>query len=255
MGQIPGKLQVATATGDWQATAGKGLDVTPENVGRLLDAVRYLRTMSVNAGAEYYGVFLQSRTPARPGMVLCCDRKFPRASAISQTICGPHGVDWLAANEQIATPIWWRYPGEAAQCPAFPLLALAAESTPLTPGVPGLALPVFAEGGARGFVVLAGSQIAVDDASMCDLHIRSFKLFASVSHMLLTQTGEVPVMSLRELQCLKLAAQGKTSEDIAGTLGLSIHTANQYLWETMQKLNAMNRMHAVAKALRLGLID
>ena len=34
-----------------------------------------------------------------------------------------------------------------------------------------------------------------------------------------------------------------------------MHTANQYLTNTAQKLDAVNRMHAVAKALRLGLID
>ena len=62
-------------------------------------------------------------------------------------------------------------------------------------------------------------------------------------------------MSAREIQCLRLTAEGKTSEEIARRLGLSVHTANQYLSATSQKLNAVNRMHAVAKALRLGLID
>ncbi len=62
-------------------------------------------------------------------------------------------------------------------------------------------------------------------------------------------------MSKRERQCLQLTARGKTSDEIAAALGLSIHTANQYLTATTQKLNAVNRMHAVAKALRLGLID
>ena len=43
--------------------------------------------------------------------------------------------------------------------------------------------------------------------------------------------------------------------EIAKRLGLSVHTANQYLANTTQKLNAVNRVHAVAKALRKGLID
>ena len=38
-------------------------------------------------------------------------------------------------------------------------------------------------------------------------------------------------------------------------LKLSVHTANQYLTNTTQKLDAVNRMHAVAKALRMGLIE
>jgi len=62
-------------------------------------------------------------------------------------------------------------------------------------------------------------------------------------------------MSRREIECLKLTSRGYTSEEIAKELKLSVHTANQYLTQTTQKLNAVNRMHAVAKALRLGLID
>jgi DNA-binding CsgD family transcriptional regulator len=62
-------------------------------------------------------------------------------------------------------------------------------------------------------------------------------------------------MSRRELECLSLTADGQTSEEIAARLGLSVHTANQYLTNSTQKLNAVNRMHAVAKALRMGLID
>jgi DNA-binding CsgD family transcriptional regulator len=57
------------------------------------------------------------------------------------------------------------------------------------------------------------------------------------------------------MECLKLTARGLTSEDIARQLGLSVHTANQYLASTTQKLDATNRIHAVAKAMRLGLID
>ena len=66
---------------------------------------------------------------------------------------------------------------------------------------------------------------------------------------------QLPAISKRELECLSLTANGLTSEEIAAELGLSVHTANQYLTNTAQKLDAVNRMHAVAKALRLGLID
>ncbi len=41
---------------------------------------------------------------------------------------------------------------------------------------------------------------------------------------------------------------------IAAMLGLSMHTATQYLTSAAQKLDAVSRTHAVAKALRLGLI-
>ena len=241
--------------GNWIEMAGRGLIVTAENVGMLLDTVRQVRRMSTDADASYYGVFLLSRTTPHPALTLCFDRKFPRSSEMSRSLCGDRGVTWLASAGRSMTPSWWRGEVETDRCPAFPLLAIGQETPPLTPELPGLALPVFADGGAQGFVVLAGARIGVDDALACDLHIRALTLFGTVARMLLSQTGEVPTMSTRELQCLRLTAQGKTSEEIATALGLSVHTANQYLAETTQKLNAVNRTHAVAKALRLGLID
>ena len=48
---------------------------------------------------------------------------------------------------------------------------------------------------------------------------------------------------------------GASSEDIARILGLSVHTANQYMTSAGAKLDAVNRMHAVAKAMRAGLIE
>lgn len=62
-------------------------------------------------------------------------------------------------------------------------------------------------------------------------------------------------MTRREIECLKLTAEGRTSEEIAARLGLSVHTANQYLANTGRKLNAVNRMQAVAKALRARIIE
>lgn len=62
-------------------------------------------------------------------------------------------------------------------------------------------------------------------------------------------------LSERERQVLEWASAGKTSWEIAAILQLSEHTVNQYLASSIQKLGATNRVHAVAKAMRLKLID
>lgn len=62
-------------------------------------------------------------------------------------------------------------------------------------------------------------------------------------------------LSERERQVLEWASAGKTSWEIAAILQLSEHTVNQYLASVIQKLGATNRVHAVAKAMRLKLID
>ncbi len=61
-------------------------------------------------------------------------------------------------------------------------------------------------------------------------------------------------LSARERECLTWTAEGKTSEEIAIILELSVHTVNHYLTSAARKLNAVNRLHAVARAMRLGLL-
>jgi DNA-binding CsgD family transcriptional regulator len=62
-------------------------------------------------------------------------------------------------------------------------------------------------------------------------------------------------LSSRETHCLQWAAAGKTSIETGIILGLSPHTVNQYLTAATVKLKAVNRTHAVTKAVRLGLIN
>lgn len=59
----------------------------------------------------------------------------------------------------------------------------------------------------------------------------------------------------RMVECIHWTAVGKTSEEIAIILGLSAHTVNNYLAAATQKLNAVNRAQAVARALSLGIIS
>jgi DNA-binding CsgD family transcriptional regulator len=85
--------------------------------------------------------------------------------------------------------------------------------------------------------------------------MQALDLFGRLIALRVKDEDSHPKLSRRELECLRLTAEGQTSEEIAAGLNLSVHTANTYLGNATQKLNAVNRMHAVAKALRLGLID
>jgi DNA-binding CsgD family transcriptional regulator len=69
------------------------------------------------------------------------------------------------------------------------------------------------------------------------------------------KNGTETALSTREADCLQWAAAGKTSLETAIIMGLSPHTVNQYLTEATVKLKAVNRTHAVTKAVRLGLIN
>ena len=58
----------------------------------------------------------------------------------------------------------------------------------------------------------------------------------------------------REIECLQLVGNGMKSEAIGEQLNLSVHTVNAYLGSATTKLNAVNRIQAIAKAIRLGVI-
>jgi len=57
-----------------------------------------------------------------------------------------------------------------------------------------------------------------------------------------------------ELSALTLFANGKTAEEIAITLNVSKSMAQHYLRVAARKLGARNRVHAVAIAVRMGLV-
>jgi LuxR family transcriptional regulator len=57
-----------------------------------------------------------------------------------------------------------------------------------------------------------------------------------------------------ELEALSLFASGKTADEIAAALGVSKSVALHYLRVAARKLGARNRVHAVAIAVRKGLI-
>ena len=64
-----------------------------------------------------------------------------------------------------------------------------------------------------------------------------------------------PEPSAREIEVLRLIAQGKGNKEIAATLGVSDETVKTHVSNLMQKLHAQDRAHAVTEAMKRGLID
>lgn len=61
-------------------------------------------------------------------------------------------------------------------------------------------------------------------------------------------------LSQRERECLEWCAMGKTADETAIIMKLSAHTVESYIRTAMKKLGAVNRMQAVARAIRLNAI-
>lgn len=64
-----------------------------------------------------------------------------------------------------------------------------------------------------------------------------------------------PTLSYRETQLLQGAANGETVKVTADRLGLAGTTVDGYFKTLREKLNAATKTHAVAIALRKGLIE
>ncbi|WP_205769529.1 LuxR C-terminal-related transcriptional regulator [Microvirga sp. KLBC 81] len=61
-------------------------------------------------------------------------------------------------------------------------------------------------------------------------------------------------LTVRELEVLRLLAEGASNKVIARRLGISFHTAKFHVASIAAKLDATGRTDAVAQAVRLGLI-
>ena len=63
------------------------------------------------------------------------------------------------------------------------------------------------------------------------------------------------VLTPRERQVLVEMSHGLGNREIGGALGISAHTAKFHVAQIIAKLDAQSRAHAVAKAMRAGLVD
>ena len=65
----------------------------------------------------------------------------------------------------------------------------------------------------------------------------------------------VGALTPREREVLVAMSHGLGNREIGGALGISAHTAKFHVAQIIAKLQAQSRGHAVAKALRAGLVD
>lgn len=219
------------------------------------DAVRRCRWIAMDLGASAFGLFFVSPSAERERLVPCFDSDYPGVAVATKFMSGATGEEVVRHARVSTQPLWWTdLPSQDLEA-TLAGLRWAVRTAALAPGSAGLAFPVHAERGQCGLVAFMGDRFAVSDDTLLEIHARCYTLFASVARMRPGESGRAAAISKRELECLKLTANGYTSEEIARLLKLSVHTANQYLTQSAQKLNAVNRMQAVAKALRLGLIE
>jgi LuxR family quorum sensing-dependent transcriptional regulator len=121
----------------------------------------------------------------------------------------------------------------------------------------GLAFPLVTLDGQIVMVSLGGDHVELSGAEFGMISLVS--TYAVGRAMQLHAKPERVIdhieLSPRERECLKWAAVGKSEWEISQILGISEHTSEKHLLNAKSKLGAVNRVQAVAEAIRRGYIS
>lgn len=109
--------------------------------------------------------------------------------------------------------------------------------------------------GANGYVLKGANDEELIDAIRA-IHCSGFYLQAEiVSAVVKILQQEMPVsLTEREIAVLRFAAVGAENKEIGKKLSITEHRVKQHMSDILRKLGANDRTHAVAIALREGLI-
>jgi DNA-binding CsgD family transcriptional regulator len=103
-------------------------------------------------------------------------------------------------------------------------------------------------------LVFSARDTAPDRQEIAELQLAAMELLDAGVEALVPRLGPKEKLSAREVECLRWSAAGKSSDEIAIILDISSHTVVSYLKSAMRKLEAVNRMQAVARACRYRLL-
>lgn len=114
---------------------------------------------------------------------------------------------------------------------------------------------------AQGFALLVlatchhVSSAALQQARPAALLFSRYLHLACMPHIERFARERRPKLRAREIECLSWAAQGKTTWEISRLLEISKHTVDFHLRNACERLDAVSRQRAVAKATELGLLS
>ncbi|MBP1861847.1 transcriptional regulator VisR [Rhizobium herbae] len=224
---------------------------------RAATLVARLQVMQKQINARNFAVLRLNGNglPASRKLTCVLDNWGADAEATAHELTSAYGEELLAHLDTSLLPVMWNGTGEyqAAETSDFARFTqrLAARILPYS----GIALPVRLGAQGNGYVVFTGSYIDLSSEAIIDLHGRSCQIMTDL--LAADERRMLPAESLsdREIGCLQMAGDGYISEEIAEKMGLSVHTVNAYLGAATTKLDSVNRIQAIAKAIRLGYIS
>ncbi len=227
----------------------------PPKAARAADFVSRLQVMQTVVGAEHFAVLRVSGhgLPSARKLTLSLHNWANDVEENGRVLLEAYGPAMLAHLEASMLPLIWEGAGDNQFA--------ASGAEPFTTRLParllpwsGMAFPVRLGAHGNGYVLFMGVFIAPSSDLIIDIHMKSCQVLIDMLAGEERKLGPSEALSEREIACLQMAGDGCISEAIAEKMGLSVHTVNAYLGTATTKLDAVNRIQAIAKAIRLGYI-
>ena len=227
----------------------------PPKGARASDFVSRLQVMQTIIGAEQFAVLRLGGhgLPSARKLTLSLHNWAQDVDGNARLLLEAYGPAMLAHLESSMLPLLWEGAGDNqfVESGAEPFTTrLPARLLPWS----GIAFPVRLGAHGNGYVLFMGAFIAPSSDLIVDMHMKSCQVLIDMLAGEEKKLAPAEALSEREIACLQMAGDGCISEAIAEKMGLSVHTVNAYLGTATTKLDAVNRIQAIAKAIRLGYI-
>lgn len=151
--------------------------------------------------------------------------------------------------------LWTKLPSKALARPEKRLMDEAIESGLHN----GVSLPLHGPDG-DSFILSLASDYSGDMA--VDRHLPYIRLMCAQFFLIFTDlwrshsvSPAIPSLTKRERECLQWAAHGKSAWEIGMILNVSEATVRFHLSNSFTKLGAQNRINAIVRAVRWGIIS
>jgi DNA-binding CsgD family transcriptional regulator len=248
---------MAYASGKTISNADMTRSTRASRVSTRSDLFPRLVAMQKLADAQNFAVYRMSGSglPAKQRLVCELENWGPSNAALNKAFTDAYGDAMIEHIEKSLLPLAWAgshdrsLPAPAGIAPF--LVRLQDGVVPFS----GMAFPVRLGAIGNGFVIFTGDDLDPPNDMIVELHGRACQVMIDLLSLDERRVAAAEALSEREIACLQLAGDGRISEEIADKLGLSVHTVNAYLGSATIKLDSVNRIQAIAKAIRLGYIS
>ncbi|MEM5494529.1 helix-turn-helix transcriptional regulator [Hoeflea sp. AS16] len=219
------------------------------DAGSIADLFPKLVTMQRLCGSTAFALLtVQAHTLLKPGQIECAMQSPGSQDRVGKFLL-EHSEFLLEHLSSSPCPVMFA-PQDATVFNSSPAVVIQTEAGSGT----NLAFPVQLGTMGNGFVVFFDARAILNNDILIDLHRKSLTVMREKLRLAFGMTSGSENLNDREIECLQLVGNGMKSEAIGEQLNLSVHTVNAYLGSATTKLNAVNRIQAIAKAIRLGVI-